>query len=822
MSNSLGGSSRGNSYLGTKASQPPNCTFSKVNPTVDDKSSASYSLLDFWLNTETEDLFVLTSVANNTAIWTPITTGSAGAINQITTDSGIALPVAGNINIETGGPGLSGTTLFKASASTVFLKLDETLNGNMGLGTFSLGAALTSGSDNICVGGLSGGSITIANTNSSLGSQSLRLNIDGDSNCAFGTLSLGNAIHPAYNTALGTRTGTAYTTTESSNILIGYNTVGTLGESNTLRIGVGTGTGNGQLNRAFIQGVAGVSVSNLNTVTINTVTGQLGSTAGGGGGTTQFTADTGTAAPSGGNINLNGDTVNTLTAASGDTVIVTLANNLLISGDYTTTAGNVVLTSGLVSLPNTVSDPNGGPIQIGGHQYLSNFGTRNLFIGDAFGNTRTNAGGFVDNTSLGFEALLGASGGRNTGIGSLALQNVTVNSDCTAVGYNACNSGDGTGNTCIGSGAGSGLAPTDAYNVILGFGIPSPGESNVMRLGATSGPGTIAETFIAGIDGVDVGSVATVVTEAGNQLGTAVITAGSGITVTPGSNTITIAATGGGGSITITGDTGGGLSGSSFTFDANTQAGSSVSFSGAGTTISLNTSDASANTIIGSTAGSVTAINGVGNTGLGEEIFNNLNGGGFNTSIGIFSTLNLITGTDNIVIGTRGGENWLTNESNNILIASDSSGTGSRGTTGDQNVLRIGCGTGTGGGQMNSAFISGIQGITVTGSAVFVSSSDQLGIAVSSRRFKENIYDMPSMTEFIMKLRPVTFNYNSGDDKSTQYGLIAEEVNDILPQLVVLDKQGIPQTVKYHDLPSLLLSEIQNLRKEVEELKRRL
>ena len=138
------------------------------------------------------------------------------------------------------------------------------------------------------------------------------------------------------------------------------------------------------------------------------------------------------------------------------------------------------------------------------------------------------------------------------------------------------------------------------------------------------------------------------------------------------------------------------------------------------------------------------------------------------------------------------------------------------------NTLHIGSGTGTGNQQLNAAYISGIQGITVTGSAVLVSSTDQLGVAVSSRRFKDNIADMRDVSSPILDLRPVTFNYKVGDDKSGQTGLIAEEVAEIMPSLVVYDKEGLPQTVKYHELPSLLLNELQKAVRRIEYLEDKL
>lgn len=193
-----------------------------------------------------------------------------------------------------------------------------------------------------------------------------------------------------------------------------------------------------------------------------------------------------------------------------------------------------------------------------------------------------------------------------------------------------------------------------------------------------------------------------------------------------------------------------------------------------------------------------------GNTIIGYQAGQNVG------SLGSLGTLDY-----NILIGYQAGSSYNANstkEVSNIVIGATVAG-----TSGETHALRIGNGTGTGIGQLNKSFIAGIQGITVTGTAVLVSSSDQLGIAVSSKRFKENIKDLKSSN--VLQLEPKSFNYNVGDDKSPQTGLIAEEVHKIMPELVVLDQEGIPQSVKYHDLPVLLLLEIKKLRKELDDLK---
>ncbi len=111
-------------------------------------------------------------------------------------------------------------------------------------------------------------------------------------------------------------------------------------------------------------------------------------------------------------------------------------------------------------------------------------------------------------------------------------------------------------------------------------------------------------------------------------------------------------------------------------------------------------------------------------------------------------------------------------------------------------------------------YIAGINGSTISssGTTVFIDSSGQLGTFTSSRRFKEQIRDMGDSTNALMKLRPVTFLYKPEYDKgerTLQYGLIAEEVAEVFPDLVAYEPDGKAYTVKYQYLTTMLLNEMQ-------------
>lgn len=196
-------------------------------------------------------------------------------------------------------------------------------------------------------------------------------------------------------------------------------------------------------------------------------------------------------------------------------------------------------------------------------------------------------------------------------------------------------------------------------------------------------------------------------------------------------------------------------------------------------------------------------------TGAGGAITTGNNNIAIGRSAGVSGALtSLTTGSNNIAIGPTAGNGYTGAEESNIAI-------GALGTTGESNKIRIGT-AGSGSGQQNACFIAGIFGATVGGSGipVNVDNAGQLGTVVSSIRFKENIHNIEKSE--LLKLRPVTFTYKTSEDKSKHYGLIAEEVEQVMPDLVVYDDKNQPMSVKYHELPAILLAEIQKLSKRIE------
>jgi hypothetical protein len=123
---------------------------------------------------------------------------------------------------------------------------------------------------------------------------------------------------------------------------------------------------------------------------------------------------------------------------------------------------------------------------------------------------------------------------------------------------------------------------------------------------------------------------------------------------------------------------------------------------------------------------------------------------------------------------------------------------------------------GTQGTQMTTS-IAGISGASVGGSAVYVSSTGQLGLLSSSERFKTAITPMGEATSKLDQLRPVTFRYKSEPQGPQQYGLIAEEVAKVYPELVVRNGKGEIISVRYDELAPMLLNEVKQEKQQLAE-----
>ena len=464
----------------------------------------------------------------------------------------------------------------------------------------------------------------------------------------------------------------------------------------------------------------------------------------------------------------------------------------------------------------------------------------------------------TSNTAVGFGALTSNTiEGQNTALGAQALQTIITGTQNTAVGYRALFTNTGSSNSAVGVNAGVNLTSGNSNIDIGNVGVAA--ESATIRIGTR---GTQTRCFMQGIRGVATGGPgAALLIDVNGQLGTQGTTC---IVTSPctSSNNAIVRWSGTTGtqvkdSILTVDDSGfirqsnalyisnfgsvnmfaGINSGNTTMTTANANAGFGYNTLTASTTslfgvavgtqaLVVNTSGTE-NTAVGyralaaniiannSTAIGLQALTkstGNQNTAAGYLALQNNVSGTNNTAVGFQALLNN-TGTVNTALGSGAGQN-LTSGNNNIAI-------GNAGVAAEASTIRIGTA-----GTHTTCFIAGIRGITTgsaTGITTLIDVNGQLGTASSSRKFKENIVDMDIMTNKLMLLRPVAFNYKKelgGDNLVREYGLIAEEVAKIYPDLVVNDEDGEPYTVRYHILSAMLLNELQKLHLKVNCLKK--
>ncbi|HEY6153278.1 MAG TPA: tail fiber domain-containing protein [Candidatus Udaeobacter sp.] len=200
------------------------------------------------------------------------------------------------------------------------------------------------------------------------------------------------------------------------------------------------------------------------------------------------------------------------------------------------------------------------------------------------------------------------------------------------------------------------------------------------------------------------------------------------------------------------------------------------------------------NTAIGFDA-LVANTNGNANTAIGFDALAINSGGSANTAVGSAALANS-TGIGNTALGASAGLGVTT--ANNVIVIG----------TGGSNVV-------------GSCFIGNIRGVATTVNdaiPVVIDSGHQLGTMSSSRRFKREIKPMDKASEAILALKPVTFHYNSDKKNTPQFGLVAEEVAEVNPDLVVRDDKGEIYTVRYDQVNAMLLNEFLKEHKKVKKL----
>ena len=211
------------------------------------------------------------------------------------------------------------------------------------------------------------------------------------------------------------------------------------------------------------------------------------------------------------------------------------------------------------------------------------------------------------------------------------------------------------------------------------------------------------------------------------------------------------------------------------------------------------------NTAVGTAALTATTT-GNYNTGVGTQALQRMTNGYSNVGVGEFALSGLTSGSANVAIGKDSGMSITTGQ-NNIYL-----GYGVGNTINESYTIRIGTQN-----SQSSTYIAGISGVNTTGgTAVYVNSLGKLGTLTSSRVFKHEIRDMDADSRVLMSLRPVSFKYKPEIDptQAQQYGLIAEEVEEKAPQLVVYDTAGKPMSVHYNLVNAMLLNEVQRLNRD--------
>jgi hypothetical protein len=239
------------------------------------------------------------------------------------------------------------------------------------------------------------------------------------------------------------------------------------------------------------------------------------------------------------------------------------------------------------------------------------------------------------------------------------------------------------------------------------------------------------------------------------------------------------------------------------TGDENTATGAGALLNN--TTGNHNTANGESALFKNSTGGSNTAVGsealannttGSFNTAYGGSALGSNSSGNSNTAIGISALSSNSTGNNNIAVGFGAGFN--------VIMAHD--------------TICIGA---SGADVPNSCFISQIFGITPPindAVPVVIDSAGQLGTVSSSRRFKKEIKPMDQTSEAVLALKPVTFHYKSDKTNRPEFGLIAEEVAAVNPDLVVRDSNGEIYTVRYDAVNAMLLNEFLKEHRKVEKL----
>jgi hypothetical protein len=696
---------------------------------------------------------------------------------------------------------------------------------NAGFGVQAL-QANTTGTNNSVSGYQAAFSNTTGNNNTAHGYQALLNNSTSSDNVAVGYQALVNTTS-GNNTAVGS--GALAGNAGSGNTAVGYLALNANTSSSCCALGLA----------ALLANTSGENNVGIGIFTLGSNNGSRNVAVGNGAVESNVSGDQITAV---GHNALTSTTVGEQTAVGYNA----LAANT--TGSNNTAVGHEALRSSTIASHSTA---------VGYDALFSSTGSSNTAVGSAALRQNTSAE-------------------RNTALGNYALRNKTTGDDNVGIGYDALvNLTTGANNIALGSGAGFNLTGTDSNNIEIGT-VGAGGDNGTIRIGSngthtrnfqqgiyavtpgindalnvvidSSGQlGTsdalslcdLEVTCTAVLENLEVLTTATVdcdltvgcnifmnnstsstvgnVFKDGNSFITNFGTGNTFVGVNSGNFSMSGTENAAFGAQTLQANTTGtNNSASGYQALSNNTAGNNNTAHGyqalfnnstssdnvaVGYQALLNTTTGSGNTAVGSSALRENTL-AERNTALGNYALRNKTTGDDNVGIGYDALVNLGTGANNIALGSGAGSNLTGTDSNNIEI-------GNGGVTGDNGVIRIG-----NSGTHTTNFQQGIAGVAVANNAAVLidTVTGQLGTTPSSIRYKENVQDMQDESAAILNLRPVTFSYKSDVTHKKQFGLIAEEVHDVFPALVVKGPDGQIETVKYHELAVLLLNELIKLK----------
>lgn len=452
----------------------------------------------------------------------------------------------------------------------------------------------------------------------------------------------------------------------------------------------------------------------------------------------------------------------------------------------------------------------------------------NTFIYDADNNFASGSNSLASVTA----------GGSNTSVGIESLLSATTGSFNTAVGNGACkNLTTGSSNISVGFLAGTSIS-TGQSNIAIGTMAPPASLKNAMVLTGTNnigmGSSDVLRSLTSGNDNICVGRGNMVnSTTASNNIGIgpnscAAITTATGNTgigtlslndVTTGDNNIALG-TNAGQTITTASDTiaigrnalsTGVLTGSNniaIGLDASTDVTTGINNICVGQLAGQGITSGSGNISVGFAGFFNGPCTGNSNIGIGSGTLEDITTGDLNVSIGEGAGGKVTVGQNNIAIGSSAG-NLITTASGTISIGSQGANITGRIEIGNDDTA-------------SSCFIHGIEGTVIGGGGipVLIDTNGQLGTVASARKYKYDIYNVNEKNiEQFLKLRPVEFKYNG--HKKVHYGLIADEVYKVLPNLAHI-KNGEIESIYYDGLHAFYVKAIQMLWEKNKELENKL